>query len=180
MKRIFSRWNAQDLVVIGVFAAASKVTTLLVALAGGGMNPISLMGKNLVFTMLLVIMLCRVNRPGTLFLFTVINMIVSMLLLGASVTLLPPMLISALAAELAMLAMRDSTSVGTKVLGAAVFDLTTKVGSLGLSWLFMRENPAMMLMIVPFVAIGYLGSLGGLFTGVKAVKELRHAGIIRQ
>ena len=180
MKRIFSRWNAQDLVVIGVFAAASKVTTLLVALAGGGMNPISLMGKNLVFTMLLVVMLCRVNRPGTLLLFTVINMIVSMLLLGASVTLLPPLLVSALAAELAMLAMSDSSSVKAKVLGAAVFDIVSKVGSLGLSWLFMRENPAMMLMVVPFVAIGYLGSIGGLFTGVKAVKELRHAGIIRQ
>ena len=140
MKRIFSRWSAQDLVVIGVFAAASKVTTLLVALAGGGMNPISLMGKNLVFTMLLVVMLCRVNRPGTLLLFTVINMIVSMLLLGASVTLLPPLLLSAFAAELAMLAMHDSTSVKAKVLGAAVFDIVSKVGSLGLSSIIGTET----------------------------------------
>ena len=44
----------------------------------------------------------------------------------------------------------------------------------------MRENPAMMVMVIPFVAIGYLGSVGGLFSGVKAVRELRHAGIIRQ
>ena len=181
MKRIFSHWNVQDLVVIGVFAAASKVTTLMVALAGGGMNPISLMGKNLVFTMLLVVILCRVNRPGTLLLFTVINILVSLLLLGASVTLLPPMILAAILGEAAMLAIGEKKEgVMPKVLGAAVFDLASKLGSLGISWLFMRETPAMMIMVVPFVAIGYLGSLGGLFTGVKAVGELRHAGIIRQ
>lgn len=175
----FDRFSAQDLVVIGVFAAASKVTTLLVALAGGGMNPISLMGKNLIFTMLLVVMLCRVNKIGTLFLFTIINIIVSMLLLGASVTLLPPLLVAALVAELAMYPKRESESVWNKVLGAAVFDFVSKALSLGLSWIFMRENPAMVLMIIPIVVIGYIGSVCGLFTGVKAVKELRHAGIIR-
>jgi len=180
MKHFFSDWRAQDLVVIGVFAAASKVATLLVALAGGGMNPVSLMGKNLIFTMLLVVMLFRVDRPGTLLLFTIINSIVSMLLLGASVTLLPPMLAAGLAGELAMLCGRGTKRVWNKVLGAAVFDIVSKGLSLGVTWLFTRENPAMLVMVVPFVGIGYLGSLGGLFTGVKAVRELRHAGIIRQ
>lgn len=65
------------------------------------------------------------------------------------------------------------------MLGVAVYDLSSKVFSLGISWLFMRENPAMLMVIIPFVAIGYIGSVGGLFTGVRAVKELRHAGIIR-
>lgn len=180
MIRFFSRWSAQELVVIGVFAAASKVATLLVALAGGGMNPLSLMGKNLIFTTLLIVMLCKVRRPGTLFLFTVINIIVSTLLLGASVTLLPPMLVGALMAELAMWPGRRSEDAWNPILGAAVFDIVTKVLSVGVSWLFMRENPAMMVMVVPFVALGYLGSVGGLFSGLKAVKELRHAGIIRQ
>ena len=166
--------------VIGVFAAASKVSTLLIALAGGGMNPVSLMGKNLVFTTLLVVMLCKVRRPGTLVLFTVINILVSMLLLGASVTLLPPMLLGALAAEAAMWPWREKEGAAAPVLGAAVFDAVSKALSLGVSWLFMRENPAMMVMVVPFVAVGYLGSVGGLFSGVKAVRELRHAGIIRQ
>ena len=55
-----------------------------------------------------------------------------------------------------------------------------KALSLGVSWLFMRENPALMVMVVPFVVIGYFGSLGGLFSGVRAVRELRHAGIIRE
>ena len=176
MTRFLSRWSAQELVVVGVFAAASKVSTLLIALAGGGMNPVSLAGKNLVFTTLLVVMLCKVRRPGTLMLFTVINM----LLLGASVTLLPPMLIGALAGEAAMWPGRDKAGAGNAVLGAAVFDAVGKALSLGVSWLFMRENPAMMVMVIPFVAIGYLGSVGGLFSGVKAVRELRHAGIIRQ
>lgn len=180
MTRFFPRWSAQELVVVGVFAAASKVSTLLIALAGGGMNPVSLMGKNLVFTTLLVVMLCKVRRPGTLLLFTVINIIVSMLLLGASVTLIPPMFAGALAAEAAMWPDRHGAGAGNAVIGAAVFDVVSKALSLGVSWLFMRENPALMVMVVPFVAIGYLGSVGGLFSGVKAVKELRHAGIIRE
>ncbi len=180
MNRLLSRWSARELVVIGVFAAASKVATLLIALAGGGMNPISLMGKNLVFTTLLVVMLCKVRRPGTLFLFTIISILVSILLMGASVTLLPPMLLGALAAEAAMWPGRNASGVWNSVLGAAVFDVVTKILSLGISWLFMRESPAMMVMVVPFVAIGYLGSVGGLFSGVKAVQELRHAGIIYQ
>lgn len=177
---LLTRWSARELVVIGIFAAASKVTTLLVALAGGGMNPISLMGKNLIFTMLLIVMLCKVGRPGTLALFTVINVIVSMLLMGASVTLIPPMLVAALCGELAMWPGRRCDGLWPKVAGAAVFDIVTKLLSLGVSWLMTRENPAIMAMVVPFAAIGYLGSLGGLYAGVRAVKELRHAGIIRQ
>ena len=65
------------------------------------------------------------------------------------------------------------------VLGVAVYDLASKVFSLGVSWLFMRENPALLYVIVPIVVIGYVGSLFGLFSGVRAVRELRHAGIVR-
>jgi energy-coupling factor transport system substrate-specific component len=180
MTHFLSCWSARELVVIGVFAAASKVTTLLIAMAGGGMNPLSLMGKNLVFTMLLIVMLCKVDRPGTLLLFTVINCLVSMLLLGASITLLPAMFAGALAAEGFMLFGRNRGSLWNSVLGAAVFDIVSKFSAIGVSWLLMRENPAMIIVSALFVAIGYLGSVGGLFTGVHAVRELRHAGIIRQ
>ena len=176
--RILPQWTARELVVIGVFAAASKVSTLLVALAGGGMNPVSLIGKNLIFTTLLVVMLCRVRRPGTLLLFTAISILVSMMLLGVSVTLLPPMLAGAILGEAALWAGRNSSGCAPMVIAAAVFDIVTKILSLGVSWLLMRENAAMMVMTVPFVAIGYIGSLGGLLTGVHAVRELRDAGII--
>ena len=36
--------------LIGVFAAAAKLSSLLIALAGGGMNPVSLVAKNLVYS----------------------------------------------------------------------------------------------------------------------------------
>ena len=168
--QVFNRhyWSARELVVLGVFSAAAKLSTLLVALVGGGMNPVSLLAKNLIFTTLLVVMLYKVRKPGTLALFVLVNMLISMLLLGGSVTLLPAMLLAAGCAEAAM-----------PVLGVAVYDLTSKVFSLGVSWLFMRESPALLYVIVPIVVIGYVGSLCGLFSGVRAVRELRHAGIVR-
>ena len=166
--QVFNRhyWSARELVVLGVFSAAAKLSTLLVALVGGGMNPVSLLAKNLIFTTLLVVMLYKVRKPGTLALFVLVNMLISMLLLGGSVTLLPAMLLAAGCAV-------------APVLGVAVYDLTSKVFSLGVSWLVMRESPALLYVIVPIVVIGYVGSLCGLFSGVRAVRELRHAGIVR-
>ncbi len=174
-----SHWSVQDLVVIGVFSAAVKISTLLVALVGGGPNPVGFLAKNLVFTTLFVVMLYRVRRPGTLTLFILINMLISMLLLGANVSLLPSMLGGAFLAELAVLVGGGMNRPWGPVLGVAVYDLASKILSLGISWLFMRENPAMLMIVLPFVVIGYIGSVGGLFTGVRAVRELRHAGIIR-
>ena len=86
--QVFNRhyWSARELVVLGVFSAAAKLS-LLVALVGGGMNPVSLLAKNLIFTTLLVVMLYKVRKPGTLALFVLVNMLISMLLLGGSVTL---------------------------------------------------------------------------------------------
>ena len=94
--QVFNRhyWSARELVVLGVFSAAAKLSTLLVALVGGGMNPVSLLAKNLIFTTLLVVMLYKVRKPGTLALFVLVNMLISMLLLGGSVTLLPAMLLA--------------------------------------------------------------------------------------
>lgn len=70
-------WEARELVLIGVFAAAAKLSSLLIALAGGGMNPIGLVAKNLVYTTLMIVLLTKVPKWGTLLLFTVISMIVS-------------------------------------------------------------------------------------------------------
>ena len=174
--QVFNRhyWSARELVVLGVFSAAAKLSTLLVALVGGGMNPVSLLAKNLIFTTLLVVMLYKVRKPGTLALFVLVNMLISMLLLGGSVTLLPAMLLAA-----GMACSGGMRKPWAPVLGVAVYDLTSKVFSLGVSWLFMRESPALLYVIVPIVVIGYVGSLCGLFSGVRAVRELRHAGIVR-
>ena len=111
------RWSARELIIIGVFAATAKVSTVLIAMVGGGMNPLSLLLKN--------------NLPGAVY------------------------------------------------WGVGCFDLLCKFGSLGISFLMMRESPAMMAAVVPIVIIGYIGSLIGLWTGSKSIKELRHAGLIR-
>ena len=46
LRRFGDRWGARDLVVIGVFAATAKLSTVLIAMVGGGMNPVSLLLKN--------------------------------------------------------------------------------------------------------------------------------------
>lgn len=171
-------WEVRELVVLGVFAATAKLSTLLVALVGGGLNPVTLMGKNLIFTALLVIILSKVRKPGTLVLFIGVNVLISVLLLGVSVTLLPGMLAGAVCGELAMQAGGGTRRVWAPVLGAAVYDLASKFLMLGMTWLIMREIPAMLYMVVVIVVLGYMGSIIGLFAGVRAVKELRHAGIV--
>ena len=84
------RWSAHDLVVLGVFSAAAKLSTLVVALAGGGINPVTLLLKNLIFTTMLVVILYKVRTPGTLVLFMLVNMLGSLLtsVFGAIVLLL--------------------------------------------------------------------------------------------
>ena len=173
-------WSAHELVVIGVFAAAAKVSTLLVALAGGGMNPVSLLLKNLIYTTLLVVMLYRVRKAGTLLLFSLVSMLVSALLLGASITLLPAILMGALMAEAFVALGGGYSRAWGPVLAVGVYDIVSRASSLGISWLFMRENPSLLMAAVPVVILGYLGAAAGLVTGYNAVKELRHAGIVRQ
>lgn len=173
------RWSAHDLVVLGVFSAAAKLSTLAVALAGGGLNPVTLLLKNLIFTTMLVVMLYKVRTPGTLILFVLVNMLVSLLLLGGSVTLLPSMLGGALLGETAAFAAGGMIRPWGPVLAVGVCDLASKILSLGMSWIAMRESPAMLVPVAIIVALGYAGSFMGLFSGVRAVRELRHAGIVR-
>jgi energy-coupling factor transport system substrate-specific component len=160
--------------MVGVFAATAKVATLLTAMAGGGMNPIALVLKSCVFTTLLVVLLCRIRKPGALMLFIIVNLLAGLLLMGNSLTLLPPMLVGAVAAEgvLAAGAGREWAPYAA----AAVYDLLYKALSLLLSYAFMRESPGLMLLVTPVVAVGWLGSLLGLYCGNRLVKELRHAG----
>lgn len=173
------RWEARELVLIGVFAAAAKLSSLLIALAGGGMNPVSLVAKNLVYTTLMIVLLTKVPKAGTLLLFTAVSLLVSICLMGGSVTLLPAVVLGALLGELAVLASGGTKTPWAPWVGVGVYDLVGKALSLGVSFLFMRESPALMTVIVPVVLVGYLGSVGGLWFGHKTVGELRHAGFIR-
>lgn len=170
----------RELIIIGVFAAIVKIASLAIALVGGGMNPLTLLIKNAVFTSLLVVLLHKVPRFGTLTLFIGVSAIISLLLMGSGAILLPVSLVAALFSELAIQAVGGyRRSVGI-ILGVAIFDLMSKGASIGLSWLIMRENPGLMIAISTMVAIGYIGALAGLGGGHLFVKELRHAGIVHQ
>lgn len=179
LRRFGDRWGARDLVVIGVFAATAKLSTVLIAMVGGGMNPVSLLLKNVVFTTLLVIMLYKVRQPGTLSLFVIVSALVNFLLLGGNVTLIPPMLVAALVSEAVMKFVKSLGWKGAIFWGVGCFDFLSKGLSLAVSYLMMRESPALMAVVLPIVLIGYAGSLIGLYTGYRSMKELRHAGIVR-
>ena len=179
LRRFGDRWGARDLVVIGVFAATAKLSTVLIAMVGGGMNPVSLLLKNVVFTTLLVIMLYKVRQPGTLSLFVIVSALVNFLLLGVNVTLIPPMLVAALVSEAVMKFVKSLGWKGAVFWGVGCFDFLSKGLSLAVSYLMMRESPALMAVVLPIVLIGYAGSLIGLYTGYRSMKELRHAGIVR-
>lgn len=179
LRRFGDRWGARDLVVIGVFAATAKLSTVLIAMVGGGMNPVSLLLKNVVFTTLLVIMLYKVRQPGTLSLFVIVSALVNFLLLGGNVTLIPPMLAAALVSEAVMKFVKSLGWKGAVFWGVGCFDFLSKGLSLAVSYLMMRESPALMAVVLPIVLIGYAGSLIGLYTGHRSMKELRHAGIVR-
>lgn len=163
--------------MIGVFSAAAKVSTLAVALVGGGMNPVTLLAKNCIFTTLLIILLFKIRKPGTLLLFSAISFLINMLLLGGSVTLLVPLIIGACVAEVVTRLAGGVSRPWGPFLSVGVFDFLSKSLSICISWLLSRENPALLYVVVPFVTIGYVGSVIGLFTGYRAVKELRRAGL---
>lgn len=173
-------WNVRELVVIGIFAALIKVSSILVALVGGGMNPLTLIMKNLLFTTLLVVLLYKLRKFGTLTLFLGVSALVSAMLLGGSLVLIPASILAGLIAEALIKLLGGYRSPAAIMIGVAIYDALSKIMSLGVSWFMMREQPKMVVMAAMIVAVGYCGSLIGLFTGRYFVKELRHAGIIHQ
>ncbi len=174
-----NKFTVQDLVTIGVLSAATKISTFFVTVIFGGPNPLGLIAQNLIFTTMLVILLYRVRKTGTIILFVCINIIINTLLLGINISLIPSDLLAVFIAERLMVLCGGIDKRWGPVLAVLVYDLLAKIFSLGISLLYFRENPAMLLPLIIIVAIGYIGSIAGLFTGCKSVKELKHAGIIR-
>ncbi len=172
-------WAVHDLAVIGIFSAITRAVSVLVALIGGGMNPVTLVLKNLIFTTLLIVLLFKVRKFGTLLLFIVVNTIFGSLFMGGEFVLLPSMLLAGLCAESAIVTLGGYGKTAGLLFGVALYDLLYKVGALGLSWLFVREQPQLMWLMTGMVAVGYMGSLAGLPVGMRFVRELRHAGIVR-
>ncbi|MEF2146366.1 MAG: MptD family putative ECF transporter S component [Desulfovibrionaceae bacterium] len=176
----WKNWPVRDLIMIGIFAAIIKISSLVVAFAGGGMNPLTLLLKNAIHTTLLVVLLYKVRRFGTLTLFVCVSAVVGLLLMGGGITLLPAMIVAGLLAEAFIVLFGGYANTFALLFGVALFDLLTKSLSLGMSWLMMREQPALLVTVSLMVTVGYVGSLMGLGGGVMFVKELRHAGIVRR
>ena len=172
-------WLARELVVIGVFAAMIKITSLLVALAGGSMNPISLMMKNTVATALLIVLLYKVPKFGVLTLFGIISALISLLLTGDSLMTLPGVLTVCPLCDLLLRCVNGYRKPFFLLLGVGLYDVLSRAVSLGVSYLVFREAPAMIMMMAVFVGIGYTGCLMGIGAGIYFVRELKHAGIIR-
>jgi energy-coupling factor transport system substrate-specific component len=172
-------WEVRELVVIGIFAAITKVSSLLVALAGGGMNPLSLMLKNVVFTALIIVLLFKIRKFGALTLFMVVGAVFSMLLMGGGFFMLPVMVLAGLVAEGCIVLLGGYDTNRNIVLGVAIYDIVSKLLAVGVSYLYVREQPQMLIVTGIMVGIGYIGAIAGLFVGTAFVKELRHAGIVR-
>lgn len=175
-----SHFEVRELITLGIFSAVIKGSTILVALMGGGMNPVTLFLKNLIFTTLMIVMLHKVRKTGTILLFILVNAIVSALVMGGGITLIPGMLAAGALSEASVRIFGGYRKTAGLIAGVAVYDISFKLLSLGMSWVFSREQPQMLYMASVMVAIGYTGSLAGLFTGTGFVKELRHASIIRE
>jgi len=173
-------WAPSELIVIGTFTGLIKTSTLLIALAGGGMNPVTLMLKNTVATSLLIILVHKVRKFGVLTLFSLINCIVSLMLMGGNPMSLAGTLVTGLFCDLILLPGNGVQSPARILIAVAVFDFLSRTVSLGYFFLLYREEIRMFIMGAAMVGIGYLGCLAGLGTGVLFVKELKHAGIIRE
>ncbi|MCK5132587.1 MAG: MptD family putative ECF transporter S component [Candidatus Sabulitectum sp.] len=172
-------WETRELVIIGSFAALIKIISFLVSIAGGGMNPLALIAKNVVATSLLIILISSVRKFGVLTLYVAISGIIIMLTMGRGMMLLPGLLIAGILCELIIKFTGGYKSTRAIIMGVFFFDILFRVISLVLGFLFTRENPQLMIMAVVVVSIGYVGCLIGLGVGSAFAKELKHAGIIK-
>lgn len=116
-------WETRELVIIGTFAALIKVISFLVAIAGGGMNPISMVTKNLVSTSLLVVLIFNVKKFGVLTLYIAISGIITMLTMGSGFMTLPGMLIAGLLCDLSIKIFGGYKSSFAVIFAVFLFDL---------------------------------------------------------
>ncbi len=172
-------WRTSDLVAVGAFAALIRVVGLAIVLAGGAMNPAVMLLRNLAATALLIVLLHKAPRRGVLTLYSSIYGLFSMLIMG-NVMSLPGLMIPAVVTDLVIFAAGGYRSTVRMVLAVALYDFLGRALALGISMLTVRENAGMLMMAVMITSFGYLGCVLGLPVGVKLVRELRLAGIIRR
>ncbi|MDL2260225.1 MptD family putative ECF transporter S component [Deltaproteobacteria bacterium OttesenSCG-928-K17] len=173
-------FETRDLVTIGLFAGAAKASTLMLALVGGGMNPLTMILKSIVFSALWVIMLTKVPKTGTLTLGNTVAAILGFFLLGQAVISLPALILATVVVEafirlLGGLERRPALAMAA----VALSELGMRLVNVFFSYLGAREQPGLIVMVAVISAMSYLGILIGLAGGVRMVRELRHAGLIQ-
>lgn len=173
-------WTPGELIVIGTFAGLIKISTMMIALAGGGMNPVTLVMKNVVATSLLIILVYKVRKFGVLSLYALITSLVSMILMGGNPMFIIGIIAAGSVCDLCMAGVGNWDNPVVLILGVGLFDLLSRLISLGYSYLLYQEQFQMFIVGAVIVSLGYLGCLIGLGTGVYFAKELKHAGIIRE
>ena len=173
-------WQPWELITIGTFAALIKISTMLIAIAGGGMNPVSLIGKNVVATALLIVLAYKVRKFGTLTVFVLVSTMVSLLLMGGNMMTIPGMIAAGILCDCLIVLSGGYKKAWALVAGVGLFDLLSRAISLSYSYMLMREELGFFYMGAVIVGIGYFGCILGLPCGIYFVKELRHACIVRE
>lgn len=175
-------WTTEHLVLVGIFSALIRISGLSVSLIGGGPNPIALFIRNGLTTALLVVLICRVRKFGALSLYCFVNIVISFFMSGSvMIFLLPAQFAAAILSDLIVAAFGGYKNTLSVLLGVAMYDLFSRSISLAISFLVMREDIRLFAAGVFMIVLGYCGSLlVGLPAGYKFVKELRHAGLIRE
>jgi energy-coupling factor transport system substrate-specific component len=144
------------------------------------MNPLAMVLRSAVYSALLVILLTKVPKCGALLLTTVVGSLISFFLLGQAMISLPAALLGAALAELAALALGG---IGQRrwlsALMVGISELTSRALNMGLAYLAIREQPALLIMIGTISVCGALGAVIGLAGGVRLAGELRRAGLIQ-
>lgn len=177
-KRRVSPWRTSDLVAVGAFAALIRVAGLAIVLAGGAMNPAVMSFRNMAATALLIVLVHKAPRPGVLSLYSLIFGLFSLLLMG-SISSLPAILVPAMICDGLFWLFGGYRSTFRIVSAVALYDVMCRALALGFSVLTVRENTGMLIMALMITAFAYVGCLLGLPVGIKLVRELRLAGVIR-
>lgn len=172
-------WDINELVTIGIFAVVIKISSYLIAIAGGGMNPISFLIKNIVVTTIIFVLMSKIKKYGTLTLYALIVLVVSLLFgKGGHSTL--GLLISGILTDLFLNLIKGYEKPWKIGLGIFVYETISRFITMIVAMIYARESSGMVMMAIVAVAIGYLGSLAGIPVGFYFSKELKHAGIIRR
>ena len=173
-------FETRDLVTIGLFAGVAKASSTILALLGGGMNPVTMVIKSAVFAALWVVLLTKVPKFGALTLANTVAGLLGFFLLGQAVITLPSVLIATLLVEILVRGLGGlDRGPWLAALAVGLSELAMRLINVGFAYLAVREQPELLVMVLVITACSYLGILLGLAGGLKMVKELRHAGLIQ-